>query len=67
MIKTILPSPPPPSELAPDEPLGAEPAFDELEQWAREIRIREDHRTAENAAAAYHHRTRQAGIKAFLS
>ena len=67
MIRTILPPPPPPSERAPDEPLGAEPAFDELEEWAREIRIREDHRTVENAAAAYHHRTQQAGIKAFLS
>jgi hypothetical protein len=67
MIKTILPPPPPPNERTPEEPLGAEPTFDALEEWAREIRIREDHRTAENAADAYHHRTRQAGIKAFLS
>ncbi len=67
MIKTILPPPPPPTDRAPEEPLGAEPAFEDLEAWGREIRIREDHRTIESAADAYHHRTQQAGIKAFLS
>lgn len=66
MINTILPPPPPPTGEGPEEPLGAEPTFDGLEDWARTIRVIEDHRTARNAAEAYHHRSRQEGIKAFL-